>query len=533
MTDCSPKIGKIFIGGLSYETTDEKLRSYFGAYGTVTDAVVMKDPISRRSRGFGFITYADPSCVDRALAQPNHVLDSRRVEAKRAVPRAESARDTSSATSSRGGPPSASSSSGGMPGSLNSSGVGSGAATKKIFVGGLHYETKDAEFKKYFSQYGKVVSAEVMFNRETNKSRGFGFVIFESEHSVDLVLQDCGHVLDGKSVEVKRAVPRTDAPPGAPSGPATTRTHLGSSTRGSFSDDLSSTPKHLLSPRSNPPVSPASRCSPSLAPVAGASSSTFGGYAAAVRYGGGRVTSLPSSSPVPCGLDASLDQLHIDSAHLLQHPQHLAHRQSPDQSRLFRSHDGGSTPAYPPPYLSQHDYVDQSIPPQWQSRHQQPQPWQQHHQQHHPQQGWSTENHPTPGLRQPSEHSRHATVFGMFTPHQPTAASSNPPPRWDSSYGSSDGFQFGLGGFAGRAGMSSDGFEYGARPPTSSSLVGLGIEGEDDLPLRFGDPSYLGIDQDVDDRPQPPPSTNGPTPQYLYRHSEDDSDSGRYYPQYR
>lgn len=57
----------------------EKLRSYFGAYGSVTDAVVMKDPISRRSRGFGFITYADPACVDRALAQPNHILDSRRV----------------------------------------------------------------------------------------------------------------------------------------------------------------------------------------------------------------------------------------------------------------------------------------------------------------------------------------------------------------------------------------------------------------------------------------------------------------------
>lgn len=105
---CRPN-RKIFIGGLSYETTDgmlcyfacavvdgevliilislvcascppvDKLRSYFGAYGAVTDAVVMKDPISRRSRGFGFITYADPSCVDRALAQPNHILDSRRV----------------------------------------------------------------------------------------------------------------------------------------------------------------------------------------------------------------------------------------------------------------------------------------------------------------------------------------------------------------------------------------------------------------------------------------------------------------------
>ena len=48
-------------------------------------AVVMKDAISRRSRGFGFITFAEPSAVDRVLEQPNHVLDNRRVEAKRAV----------------------------------------------------------------------------------------------------------------------------------------------------------------------------------------------------------------------------------------------------------------------------------------------------------------------------------------------------------------------------------------------------------------------------------------------------------------
>lgn len=58
------------------------------------------------------------------------------------------------------------------------------------------------DFKKYFAQFGKVVSAEVMFNRETNKSRGFGFVIFESETSVELVLQEPNHVLDGKSVRL-------------------------------------------------------------------------------------------------------------------------------------------------------------------------------------------------------------------------------------------------------------------------------------------------------------------------------------------
>ncbi|RLO06216.1 hypothetical protein DYB28_003913, partial [Aphanomyces astaci] len=142
----------------------------------------------------------------------------------------------------------------------------------------------ETEFKKYFSQYGKVVSAEVMFNRETNKSRGFGFVIFETEHSVDLVLQDGGHVLDGKSVRLLLILSDSS---GVPSVAIHTQAAV-STSRGSFSDDLSSTPKHLLSPRSNPPASPAS-------PSPLASVGTFGGYAAAVRYGG-------TGAPVPPSL---------------------------------------------------------------------------------------------------------------------------------------------------------------------------------------------------------------------------------------
>ncbi|KAF1772307.1 Nucleotide-binding alpha-beta plait domain [Phytophthora cactorum] len=291
------KLGKIFIGGLSYETTDEKLRSYFGAYGTVTDAVVMKDPISRRSRGFGFITYADPVCVDRALAQPNHILDSRRVEAKRAVPRAESMRDIGNCSSSSRGNGSNSISSI----SVNST-VG---ATKKIFVGGLHYETKDADFKKYFMQYGKVVSAEVMFNRETNKSRGFGFVIFESEASVELVLQDKNHVIDGKSVEVKRAVPRTDVPPprsvssrgnsfSGPSGPGSVGSLDDVSTTTtppvSLSGSVSST-SGLAAAMGSEKLSRTTSASANLMP-----NGMLGGYAAAVRFGGRALPKTSSSN---------------------------------------------------------------------------------------------------------------------------------------------------------------------------------------------------------------------------------------------
>lgn len=73
-------------------------------------------------------------------------------------------------------------------------------AYHKIFVGGLHYDTRDAEFRAYFELYGRVLSAEVMFNRETHKSRGFGFIIFEHESSVDLVCEERDHIIDGKMV---------------------------------------------------------------------------------------------------------------------------------------------------------------------------------------------------------------------------------------------------------------------------------------------------------------------------------------------
>lgn len=56
------------------------------------------------------------------------------------------------------------------------------------------------EFKAFFEKFGKVVSAEVMFNRETHKSRGFGFILFELERSAELVCMEKEHIIDGKVV---------------------------------------------------------------------------------------------------------------------------------------------------------------------------------------------------------------------------------------------------------------------------------------------------------------------------------------------
>ena len=60
----------------------DKLRKYFKTYGTVQDAVVMKDPVTKRSRGFGFITFSEVSSVDIALANEPHTIDTRKVYSK-------------------------------------------------------------------------------------------------------------------------------------------------------------------------------------------------------------------------------------------------------------------------------------------------------------------------------------------------------------------------------------------------------------------------------------------------------------------
>ena len=81
---------KLFIGGLSFETTDDSLREHFEKWGTLTDCVVMRDPQTKRSRGFGFVTYSCVEEVDAAMCARPHEADGRVVEPKRAVSRQDS-----------------------------------------------------------------------------------------------------------------------------------------------------------------------------------------------------------------------------------------------------------------------------------------------------------------------------------------------------------------------------------------------------------------------------------------------------------
>jgi RNA recognition motif-containing protein len=81
-------------------------------------------------------------------------------------------------------------------------------AAAKLYVGGLSWDTTADELQIAFSNFGKVVDAKVVLDRATGRSRGFGFVTFESHAAADeAITQMNGRELDGRPLRVNRAEP--------------------------------------------------------------------------------------------------------------------------------------------------------------------------------------------------------------------------------------------------------------------------------------------------------------------------------------
>lgn len=234
---------KLFLGGISPNTDQEVIREHFSKYGAIVDAVVMfKDG---KHRGFGFVTFDSQDAALAVLAE-EQVLDGRKVDVKQAVPPGEAPPPVG--YGGYGGPPGVAGGAymsygqqpaprmygpmfgGGCAGGGFAGGggdfaggdLGRGPASRpsgtssanKVFIGGLAQTTTDEMVNEYFSRYGTLVDAVVMKDRATQRSRGFGFVQYDSSEPVDQVMAAYKeHQLDGKWIEVKRAVPQDQIAP--------------------------------------------------------------------------------------------------------------------------------------------------------------------------------------------------------------------------------------------------------------------------------------------------------------------------------
>jgi len=74
---------KMFIGGLSRQTTKDTLRTYFEQFGEVKDAIVKMDQQTGQSRGFGFVMFVNDASCDAVVAQGSHELDGKMIDPKK------------------------------------------------------------------------------------------------------------------------------------------------------------------------------------------------------------------------------------------------------------------------------------------------------------------------------------------------------------------------------------------------------------------------------------------------------------------
>jgi RNA recognition motif-containing protein len=82
-----------------------------------------------------------------------------------------------------------------------------------IYVSNLSFNIEDGDLREFFAPYGEVTSAKIIMDKETNRSRGFGFVeMADDEASKKAIAELDGASIDGRTIKVMEAKPKEDRP---------------------------------------------------------------------------------------------------------------------------------------------------------------------------------------------------------------------------------------------------------------------------------------------------------------------------------
>ncbi|EOA27643.1 hypothetical protein CARUB_v10023790mg [Capsella rubella] len=188
---------KLFVGNLPFNVDSAQLAQLFESAGNVEMVEVIYDKVTGRSRGFGFVTMSSASEVEAAAQQFNgYELDGRplRVNAGPPPPKREDGFSRGPRSSFGGS------------GYGGGSGAGSG---NRVYVGNLSWGVDDMALESLFAEQGKVVEARVIYDRDSGRSKGFGFVTYNSSQEVQNAINSLnGADLDGRQIRVSEAEAR-------------------------------------------------------------------------------------------------------------------------------------------------------------------------------------------------------------------------------------------------------------------------------------------------------------------------------------
>jgi heterogeneous nuclear ribonucleoprotein A/B/D len=142
-SDKSIAARKIFVGGLTWDTTKEHLIEYFSKFGKIEDVNIKIDLNTGRSRGFGFILFESKEVADKILNIKEHIINGKPIDPKPA--KHKSAQEQQQQLQQQQ-----------QQQQQQSSTSSTNPVLKKIFVGGLDPSVPESDIRDYFSKYGRV-----------------------------------------------------------------------------------------------------------------------------------------------------------------------------------------------------------------------------------------------------------------------------------------------------------------------------------------------------------------------------------------
>ncbi|XP_058073461.1 UBP1-associated protein 2C-like isoform X3 [Magnolia sinica] len=175
VASADPVHRKLFVRGLAWETTSETLCAAFAGHGEIEEGAVIVDKATGKSRGYGFITYRHMESTQMALREPSKLIDGRLAVCNLACE------------------------------GLSSASVTTDQAQRKLYIGGLSPDVSSEILLNFFSRHGEIEEGSVAYDKETNKSRGFGFVTYKTLEAAKKALDDPNKVLGGRNITVKLA----------------------------------------------------------------------------------------------------------------------------------------------------------------------------------------------------------------------------------------------------------------------------------------------------------------------------------------
>ena len=246
---------KLFVGGLAFSTSEQHLQNYFSKFGKVENTIVMREKMTQRGRGFGFVLLSfndedEAQQVKRSIIGQNktpdgHSILEKRVDVKSADDhqgRGEGGHMGGGGGNHQGGQHGGHHSNNNFMMTNNGQQIqkpnpyvqvvqkdGMGATDdpkdsvkftypkSKIFVGGLDFKLTSEELKEHFCQFGEVHDAIILKDIYTGSSRGFGFVTFTNESvAQDLIKNNPVTEINGRRVDIKKAEPKDKSTPSGP-----------------------------------------------------------------------------------------------------------------------------------------------------------------------------------------------------------------------------------------------------------------------------------------------------------------------------